>query len=150
MEKLLQFLKSQKLLVIAAHDEKDVWMTNVYFGSDDKGALYFISPDDNRHSKMMLKNPQVAFSVAWFDSSDHKNRKGVQGLGICRPAEDEAEIIMGVKLHNENFPEFKETITVDWVHTNEWHSKVWMLKPSYIKYWDDEIYGDDESEEFNF
>ena len=148
IEKPLHFIKSQRLMVIASHDEKDLWVANVYFGIDEKGAIYFISPEDTKHSKMILKNPKIAFSIAWFDSTNHKNRKAVQGLGICCPAENEEEIAIGVKLHNQNFPEFKERITINWIRTNEWGSKVWVLKPTYMKYWDDEIYGDDESEEF--
>ena len=135
-------------MTLAAHDPKDVWVANVYFGVDDTGTIYFVSPTTNRHSQMILKNPQVAFSIAWFDATNHKNRKAVQGLGVCRPAETEDEIATGVRLHNHNFPEFKKRITVEWIYTNEWNSKVWILEPSYLKYWDDELYGDDESEEF--
>mgnify|MGYP001558859971 FL=1 len=135
-------------MIIASCDEKDVWVANVYFGVDEKATIYFVSSKDTKHSQMILKNPKVAFSIAWFDTSNHKNRKAVQGLGVCRPAESEEEIINGVKLHNQNFPEFKEKITVEWIHNNAWGSKIWVLKPSYMKYWDDEIYGDDESEEF--
>lgn len=150
INKLLKFIKSQKLMVIASSNGEDVWVANVYYGIDDKVMIYFISPEDNRHSKMILKNPKIAFSIAWFDANNHKNRKAIQGVGICRPAENEEEIKIGVRLHNQNFPEFKERITVDWIHNNEWGSKVWVLKPTYIKYWDDELYGDDETEEFNF
>ncbi|HEY4486504.1 MAG TPA: pyridoxamine 5'-phosphate oxidase family protein [Candidatus Paceibacterota bacterium] len=150
MEKLLEFIKNQKLLVLASHGEKDVWVANVYFGADEKGVMYFVSPENTKHSQMILKNPNVAFSIAWFDPSNHRNRKAVQGLGVCRLAENEEEIKMGVKLHNQNFPEFKERIMVEWIHNNEWGSKVWVLKPSYMKYWDDEIFGDDGSGEFSF
>lgn len=135
-------------MVIASSDESGPWIANVYFCADDSGELYFISPEKNRHSQMILQNPNVAFSVAWFDSNNHKNRKGVQGLGTCHIAESEEEIEIGVGLYSANFPESKERITAEWVHTNEWGSKVWILKPSYMKYWDDELYGDDESKEF--
>lgn|SRR3989338_4043655 len=150
MEKALKFIKSQKLMVIAAHSAQEVWVANVYIGVDEKGTIYFISPEKNKHGLMILKNPQVAFSIAWFDPGNHRNRKAVQGRGICRLAENEKEIATGVQLHNRNFPEFKERITIEWIHSNEWGSKVWVLKPTYIKYWDDELYGDKESEEFLF
>lgn len=148
MEKLLAFMRSKKLMVIASHDAKDVWVTNLYIGVDAKGLIYFISPEDTKHSLMIRKNPHVAFSIAWFDETNPKNRKAVQGLGDCRSAESEEEVAMGVKLHNQNFPEFKEHITIEWIRNNEWASHVWVLKPTYVKYWDDEIYGDDGSEEF--
>ncbi len=150
MQKVQEFIQSQKLMVIAVANGKDVWIANVYFGVDENGALYFVSPEDTKHSKMILNNPNIAFSIAWFDSHNHRNRKAVQGKGICRPTENEEEIATGVKLHNENFPEFKERITVEWIHYNEWNSKIWVLKPMYIKYWDDELYGSEEFEEFTF
>ncbi|OGY81987.1 MAG: hypothetical protein A3F54_03625 [Candidatus Kerfeldbacteria bacterium RIFCSPHIGHO2_12_FULL_48_17] len=150
MKNLITFLQKQKLLTLAIGSGAEVWTANVYFGADDKGTMYFISPKDNKHSRMMLAQPQIAFGAAWFDPANHKNRKGVQGVGVCRPAEDAGEIARGVALHNQNFPEFKERVTVDWIRTNEWGSCVWVLRPSFIKYWDDESYGDDESQEFTF
>ena len=149
MKNVLKFAKSQKLMAIASSAAKDVWIASVYIGVDDNLNIYFISPKTTKHSQMILDNPNVAFSIAWFDLTNHGNRKAIQGLGICHLAEDEKEISKGVKLHNQNFPEFKEKITVDWIYNNEWESKVWILKPTYIKYWDDEIYGDKETKEFD-
>ena len=150
MDALKKFIRSQRLLAIASHDEKGPWIANVYFGVDDAGRIYFISPEDAGHSLMILKDPQIAFSTAWFDPSDHGNRKAIQGKGVCRLASGDEEVTTGVRLHNENFPEFKEKVRVEWIRTNEWKSKVWVIEPRYMKYWDDEVYGDDESEEFTF
>jgi uncharacterized protein YhbP (UPF0306 family) len=50
MEKLLEFIQSQKLMVVACHSEKDVWVANTYIGVDEKGTIYFISPEDTKHS----------------------------------------------------------------------------------------------------
>jgi len=66
-------------MAIASRDEKDVWVANVYFSADEKGNLYFVSSKDAKHSQMILKNHNVAFSIAWFDHTNSKNRKGVQG-----------------------------------------------------------------------
>lgn len=148
MEKPLKFIKNQKLMVIASRDEKDIWVANVYFSADEKGNIYFVSSKDAKHSQMILKNPNVAFSIAWFDSTNNKNRKGVQGAGVCRIAKNLSEMTTGIKLLYKNFPDLRDILTVDWILNNAWRSKVWVLKPSYMKYWDDEIYGDDESEEF--
>jgi uncharacterized protein YhbP (UPF0306 family) len=149
MKRPLKFIKTQKLMTIASRDEKDVWVANVYFDADEAARIYFISPKDAKHSKMILKNPNVAFSMAWFDPDDNKNRKGIQGLGTCRPAKNPKEIATGIKLLYKKFPDLRDILTVKWILTNVWGSKIWVLKPTYIKYWDDEIYGDDESEEFN-
>ncbi|OGH66313.1 MAG: hypothetical protein A3B90_01280 [Candidatus Magasanikbacteria bacterium RIFCSPHIGHO2_02_FULL_41_13] len=150
MKKLLKFLKTQKLLTIASRGAKDIWIANVYFAADENGTLYFISPKDTKHSTMIRKNSKIAFSIAWFDPKNHKNRKAVQGLGTCRTAKTPLEIATGIKLLYKNFPDLRRILTVKWIMTNAWGTKVWVVKPSYIKYWDDEVYGDDESEEFTF
>ena len=98
---------------------------------------------------MILKNPKIAFSIAWFDPKNNKNRKGVQGLGICKQA-NITETIVGIKLLYKKFPDLHDILTLEWIKTNAWNTKVWTIKPNYIKYFDDEIYGDDESEEFKF
>ena len=150
MDNLLKFIKSQKLMVIASHGEKYIWVANVYYGIDDNFKFYFVSPEDTKHSQQILKNPKIAFSVVWFDPANHKNRKAVQGLGSCRLAQNEEEMAKGVQLHNYNFPEFAQRITVEWIHANEFESRIWVVEPSYMKYWDDELYGEKETEEFSF
>lgn len=145
--KSLKFIQSQKLMAIASHNTKEVWVANVYFSVDENGNIYFISSNDAKHSQMILKNSNVAFSIAWFDSTNSKNRKGIQGIGACKVAESLGEITVGVKLLYENFPDLRDILTVDWILSNAWSSRLWVLKPSYLKYWDDEVYGDDESEE---
>ncbi|MEK7570284.1 MAG: pyridoxamine 5'-phosphate oxidase family protein [Patescibacteria group bacterium] len=150
MQKPLKFIETQKLMVIASHNKKDIWVANVYFGIDEKATMYFISPKNTKHSRMILENPKIAFSVAWFDPRNHKNRKAVQGLGVCRPAKNLVEIATGVKLLYKKFADLRDILTVKWIMTNSWGTKIWVLKPKYMKYWDDEMYGDDESKKFIF
>ncbi|MBI4600201.1 pyridoxamine 5'-phosphate oxidase family protein [Candidatus Uhrbacteria bacterium] len=148
MKNALNFLIKQKLMAIACADGQGPWIANVYYGAGDDGRMYFISSKKNRHSRMILKDPHIAFSIAWFDPANHKNRKAIQGLGTCRPAKNLAEITAGIKLMYNKFPDLRAILTVKWIKTNAWGSKVWVLMPTYLKYWDDELYGEDESKEF--
>ena len=150
MKKLFAFLKKQELLILACHNKKDVWTANVYMASDANGTLYFVSPTDSTHSKMILKNPEIAFSVAWFNPKNHSDRKGVQGRGVCRVAENAKEIATGVTLIARKFPDLRKTITLKWIRENAWGTKVWVIKPTYMKYWDDALFGDEESQELTF
>lgn len=150
MDKLMNFLKNQKLLALACHNEKEIWSANVYFAADNKGTLYFVSQKDAKHSTMILQNPNISFSVAWFDPMNNNNRKGVQGLGICRQAEGLSEITTGIALLYKNFPDLRSTLTIEWILTNAWGAKIWVVQPSYMKYWDDEEYKEEESKEFSF
>ena len=147
---LIGFLKSQRVLAIATQGKGELWIANVFMGADDDGRIYFISNEETKHSEHILENGQVAFSAAWFKEGDHLDRKGVQGVGTCRIAISDDEISMGVQLHNENYPEFTERITVDWIRSEENKSRVWVIDSIFIKYWDDALLGQDGTEEFSF
>jgi uncharacterized protein YhbP (UPF0306 family) len=149
MDKFLEFLQSQKVATIAAADERGPWVANIYYALADK-TLYFVSPKNARHSEMILKNDKIAFAVSWFDTKNQTNRKGIQGSGLCHLVKNPKEIMIAVKSLNEAFPDLKDMITIDWLKTNAWEVRVWSIKPSYIKYYDDEVYGEEESEEFRF
>ena len=97
-----------------------------------------------------MKNPNVAFSSAWFDPTNHSNRKGVQGRGECRVAKNAKEIATGVALIARAFPDLRKMITAKWIRENAFETKVWVVKPTFIKYWDDALFGEEESEEFTF
>ena len=127
-----------------------LWIANVYIGADEKGNIYFISSKEAKHSRMILKNPKVAFSMSWFKEGNHQNRKGIQGLGECRIAKDQTEIAEGIKVLYKNFPDLSSILNLKWILNNIYGSKIWVLKPNYVKYWDDELYGEDESKEFKF
>jgi uncharacterized protein YhbP (UPF0306 family) len=146
---LLDFLRSQRAMAVASVDEKP-WITNVFYGVDDNLMIYFISNEKTIHSQQILNNPHVAFSVVWFNPKNHKDRVGVQGQGTCSIATDDAHISKGVELHNKLYPEFANRITVDWVKSTDNLSHVWIIKPSRIKFWNDGLYGQDESKEFTF
>ena len=146
-KELLEFLKSQRLLVIASQDG-ELWVSNVYYVIDEELKFYFISNEETKHSKQIMKNSEIAFSVTWFNEKNLKDRKAIQGKGICRIAVNEGEIKKGVELYNEYYPESTESITVDWVKSDENKSHVWIIEPSYIKYWDDSLYGRERTKEF--
>jgi uncharacterized protein YhbP (UPF0306 family) len=148
-EKLFEFLESQRLLIVASSDG-EVWISNVYYGIDEDFKIYFVGSEETRRSKQVLANSEVAFSVVWFNEGDHKDRKGIQGTGVCRKAENDEEISKGVELHNKYYPEFADRVTVDWVKSVDNKSHVWVLEPKYMKFWNDGLYGIDGTEEFRF
>ncbi|PIR03427.1 MAG: hypothetical protein COV60_00425 [Candidatus Magasanikbacteria bacterium CG11_big_fil_rev_8_21_14_0_20_43_7] len=149
MNALLSFLESQRLVTIALASEQP-WICSVYYGVDKNFRLYFISNKKTKHSQYILSNPAIAFSVSWYNAGDYKDRKAVQGIGNCRVVKNDEEIITGVHLHNLHFPEFADRITVDWIQDPEHQSAVWIIEPTYIKFWNDELFGSDEIKEFTF
>ena len=146
-KELGEFLKKQKLMTIASC-EGGIWIASVYYGVDDDLRIYFISPMDAKHSKQILQSSEIAFAVAWYDTKNPGNRKAVQGLGTCTMAESEKDIRKGMQLHNRNFPQFADRLTPEYLLANDQGTRVWIVAPKYVKFWNDELYGDEETEEF--
>lgn len=149
-KQLFEFLQSQKVLIIASSNDEDVWISNVYYGIDENFNFYFSSGKNSYHSKQILNNSKVSFSVVWYDESDFKNRKAVQGKGTCTLATELDTITNGVKIHNENFPEFKERVTIENISNVDFPSKIWKIEIKYIKFWNDELFGENGTKEFKF
>lgn len=149
MDKVIKFLSSQKLLSIAVTDSNGPWIANVYFVCSEAGVLYFVSPKSNRHSRAILANSKIAFSSAWFNPAKTDDRKAIQGTGNCFVVTNPIEIAQALNLLHKSFPEFKDRITFEWICENVFESKVWKIQPTYLKYWDDELYGEDEFIEEN-
>lgn len=136
------FLSNQRMLSLATVGEQGPWSTTVYYGFKNN-KIYFISPQEAEHSQHIIANPTVSFAAAWHKENDHTDRKGIQGSGTCHLAKDDNDIITGVTLHNEYFPEFADRITPEWIKNPENKSGIWIITPTRIKYWDDELYKED-------
>ncbi|MCB9798612.1 pyridoxamine 5'-phosphate oxidase family protein [Candidatus Nomurabacteria bacterium] len=149
MDKLFAFLQTQRLMAIATMGSVP-WIANVYFGVDDAGKIYFVTNKKTKHAQHLLENPAIAFNTAWYDPNNHQDRKAIQGTGTCRMAQTADEVQKGIELHNAYFPEFAKRITVEWATDESHESRVWVIEPKYIKFWNDKLYGGDEFEEFEF
>ena len=147
MDDVFSFLNSQRLLTVASIDTEP-WICNLFYGVDKDINIYFISSEDTKHSKQIKKNPTIAFNVAWYNSENYTDRKAVQGTGVCYMAKNDEEIKKGVELHNKHFPEFASRITVDWVKRTDNASKVWIIKPQSLKFWNDQLFGSEEVKSF--
>ncbi len=147
---LFSFLSSQRLCVVATHAWDEIRTSNVFYGIDESYTFYFISNEETKHSKHILQNPSVAFSIARYDPTNHMDRKSVQCSWSCKKATTLDQITTWVTLHNTHYPEFAERITVDWALSEENKSHVWTITPTYIKFWNDELYWINGTEEFTF
>lgn len=148
--KLLEFLSLQRLCILATHLDDDIWASNVFYGIDEKYTLYFISNEKTEHSRHILQNPTIAFSIARYNLGNHMNRKAVQWIWVCKKATEPEQITTGVMLHNTHYPEFSDRIDVNWILSKENTSHVRTIQPTRIKFWNDELYGLNGTEEFLF
>lgn len=146
MQNLLQFLKSQKAIVISTTTP---WSFTVYFANSEVPIFYFASDKKVFHSTEIEKDPRVSFATFWHDENDLKTRKGIQGVGKCSIADVE-EINEAVKLYNEKYPDSVGGINVESMNDPKNDLKIFKIEPEFIKYWDDRLYGEEKTKEFRF
>lgn len=137
-ERARRFLAEQEILTIATVDgDGALWAASVFHCPDEEGRILFISEEGTEHGTHLKDRPSVAFATACHDSGV---RRGIQGVGACREARG-PDIALGVRLHNERFPALAEQLTERYLHENPDGTRVYVITPSRIKYWDDETLG---------
>lgn len=147
---LVDFLKSKKLLVISTVDGKgNPWTCNVYFSVDKDLNLFFVSPTDTKHSQHIANHPKISFSIPWFDEKNLGNRKAVQGIGTCKKVTNASQILRLLKNHYKYYPLWKTVITYKAMREKLIESRPYVIAPTYMKYWDDELFGEEGVREFN-
>jgi len=150
MDELKQFLKAQEIFQIAPA-AGEPWISNVYL-MYNKGPekMYFIGSKSSLYGEQLLQDPKLAFATAWHKEGDHIDRKGVQGIASAHVADTDEDILIAVSMHNKRYPEFADQITVEHMLNNITGACVWIVEPTFIKFWNDELYGEDGCEEFKF
>lgn len=149
MDELTKFLQSQTVVQISPK-AGDPWIANVLMSCQRPEQLFFVGSTERLYGQQLLDDSALAFATAWHEAGNHRNRKGVQGVGHARVVTADEEIAQGVNLHNRDYPEFAERITPEWIVQNEHGSRVWVIEPTFIKFWNDELYGPDGSTTFTF
>lgn len=148
MKELEKYLNEQKSIVISTKDWDNIWSTNIFYWYENK-RIYFISPMNEKHSQEILTNSFVSFANNWFNPLDFSDRKWIQWIWNCYLAESDIDIEKWVELHNLHFPQFKERITFDYIKSEDNLASVWYIDIDYIKYWDDELYWNWWTKDFN-
>ena len=139
---LLDFLSSLKLMSIATVDENGIpWSASVYYLYDEDLNFYFLSPTDTKHSKNIRANQNVSFTIARTDQKASDKKVGLQVAGKAKQVNGieniKAVIKMWNLLHNDTPP-----ITYS-VLMKVWNSRFYKITPNYIKWFNEELYGEE-------
>ncbi|MBI2012566.1 pyridoxamine 5'-phosphate oxidase family protein [Candidatus Curtissbacteria bacterium] len=85
-----EILRDSREMILATSNGSNPWATTLVFGHDEDFNLYWMSPDDTRHSRELAKNPQVAAAINKQPTGE--NAKGLQIEGNGYKLEKEEEI----------------------------------------------------------
>ncbi len=148
-QKLLQYLRSQKLMSLSTSSDKP-WTSNVYYTIDDDFNLYFLSEPESKHCRDIKANPNVSCSIA--DSSQKVTDKkiGAQIQGTATQLTDVDQIKKALDSWNRDIPGFAHIINWENMEKHVIKSKVYRVKPATIKFLNEALYGPEGTEIFNF
>ena len=148
-QKLFEYLKSQKIMSLATFGGK-LTICTVYYAIDDDWNFYFISGGKTDHSKNILKNSVVACNVV--DSSQPVTSKkiGAQIEGVAVRLNTFESIKAGLKYWNQMNTGVEDVINIENIEKKIISSRVWKIKPTKIKFFNERLYKDEESKVFKF
>ena len=141
-KEIREFILENGVMALASANP-DPWVCTLYYGTDDQLNLYVITDPNSTHGRMISKNNNVAFNI--FDSHTKITdpKKGIQGKGVCTIVTDLKEIAKGLMIWHKANPGREASITLDAI--KKWKdTKIYKIKPTYLKFFNKALYGKQE------
>lgn len=144
-----KFLEQYQLMSVATYGEQ-LWIANMYYALDAEDfRLYFVSCEACRHSRDILKNPQVAVSVIDSTQTPVKRKKftktGLQMMAHARLLTDETEMMHALHAWKTTLKiEDKEYFTAENIAKKKIEARMWEIQPKRVKFFDEHLFEEDE------
>lgn len=149
-QKLLNYLKHHELLILATSGKRPT-ACPVYYGVDDKFNTYIVTSPSSEHGINIKNNQLVACAITNTNQPmfGTKHKIGAQIYGKAEEIKDKEEIkkalIVWSKNNKDLVNQYLENINKD-----IWEVRVFQVKPSEIKWFNEELYGEEGTKIFKF
>lgn len=129
-------------MILSTTDSRRPYSCPVFFGVDETFCLYIVSPPETKHVKNFLNNNQVSCVVT--DTSQKVGSSipkiGAQIDGVITQVTDNEKVaealLVWTKDDKEKANDFYKKIT-----NNEVRSRVYIIHPREIKWFNEKLYG---------
>lgn len=141
---IFDFIKVNGIMTLTTQSKDGPWACTVYYGVDNNMGLYIITDPNSTHGKYLKTNNHVAFAI--FDSHQKifNPKKGIQGKGICEQEKGLTNIIKGLSLWHKTNPGIEKNITIKDVLKKITDVKIYKITPTYLKFFNKELYSPEE------
>ncbi len=146
---LLTYLKSQHTMSLATYYGKP-WVCTVFYAIDKEFNIYYIGPSDSRHNKTITTNKLVALSIADTRQTTTDKKVGVQIEGEANEVKSRNKIKLILSLWNKTNPGLGHVINLSNIIKKVIKSHVYQVKPGFIKFFNEKLYGPEGVEIFKF
>jgi uncharacterized protein YhbP (UPF0306 family) len=125
------YLSEHTTLSLATCSNNQPWATNLFYASDDRCQLYFLSGASARHSQNIEGNPHVSVTI----SGQYTNWRVITGLQL----EGEARVVSkgdrdGVlAMYLTKFPSLKALHQASEIFALLWKSDFYGISPRWIR-----------------
>ena len=146
---LYQYLISQRLMTLAVFEKKP-WVCTLYYYMDKDFNFYVLTSPKTKHGQMLEKNKKVACTV--FDSRQKVTDKkvGVQIEGVISMVKSIKQLKYALKMWNKLNPGIAHIINYKNIKEKVISGRIYKIKPRSIKFFSEELYGEEEAEVFKF
>lgn len=134
-------------MTLATHGEH-LWAATVFYVSDDDLNLYFISPPDAEHVEQINVNSEVACAIADSHQKAGEPKLGLQLYGHASEEKGLETLKWMFKMYNKLHPTTKEKLNFDNFQSKVMTSRVFKVTPKKIKFFNQELFGDEEEREY--
>lgn len=126
-------------------------IATVYYGIDDDFTIYIVTPPSTEHGRNIAKNHQVACVITNTNQPmyETKHKIGVQIQGTAHEITDLEEMKKALLVWSKNREDLVEKYIVN-ITNSTWKSRPYVIKPKEIKWFNEELYGKEGTETFNF
>lgn len=142
---IFKFIKTKGIMTLGTFSSKGPWVCTVYYGIDKDMNLYMVTDPRTVHARNIALNGKVAFNI--FDSHQKitKPKKGVQGFGKCEMVKGLHANIKALLLWHKQNPGIEKAITVKDVLKKITDTKIYKITPSFLKFFNDNLYDPEDS-----
>lgn len=148
-DKVYKYLQSQNLVAVATKSDR-LWVSTVYYVIDDKFNLYFLSEPTTEHCKNILKSEEVACAIYNSKQKVTDKKVGVQLHGEASKVNNLEKIKWMLALWNKVNPGFEAIINLKNMQNKVIKGRIYKIKPKTIKFFNEELYGSEGFEVFEF
>lgn len=147
-QKLLEYLKSRDLMILATVGPT---ACTVYYGIDDNFNFYIVTSPTSEHGVNFSKNPNVACVVVDTNQKMFatKNKSGVQIKGSAKQITDIERMRKALEIWSHANKEMTGKFFKN-IREGKWRDRVFVIRPKEIKWFNEELYGEEGTEIFSF
>ncbi len=127
-----------------------LWSCSVYYVVDDDFNLFFVSESTTTHIQNTRRNSQVAVNIA--DSSQKVTAKkiGLQIQGKVNEESNRSKLKTIVSMWNRVNPGLADVVNLKNIIHKVINSKVYRIRPTLIKLFNEALYGSEGFKVFKF